>query len=239
MKEKLYQGSSKAIYNSNNEYTFLMYFSDMVRSGNGRILELAGKGVLNNNISTFIMTHLDLIGIENHLIEKINMREQLIQCVDVFPVTITVTSVACGRYVTDIGMEEGYVFDQPIIDYKLRSAKLNYPIINEYQTLQFGFVTTKEMTEIKIKALRIYDFLSGLFLCAGIRLVECNLEFGRVFNGDQFITMLADEISPDNCRLWNMYDNEKMGYELIDIDPNLAIKSYHMIEEMLKIRNNN
>ncbi len=236
MKQKLYKGSSKIIYASSEDHTFIMSFTDTIKLNNGEIIEMAGKGVLNNNISSFIMSKLDMIGIENHLIEKINMREQLIQSVDLFPIQVSIASVASGRFVKDFGVEEGYVFDQPILDYKVRSNELNYPVANEHQLLQFGWVTQRELTELKNKALRIYDFLTGLFLGIGIRLIECRLEFGRVFNGENFIVMLADEISPDTCLLWNMHNNEKIGFDLIEKDIGLAIKSYHMIEELLKVK---
>ncbi|KAJ6645155.1 Phosphoribosylaminoimidazole-succinocarboxamide synthase [Pseudolycoriella hygida] len=163
-----------------------------------------------------------------------NMREQLIQSVDIFPIQISISTVACGRFVKEFSMEEGYVFDHPIIDFRVRSRELKHPIINEYQILNFGWLNKQEIDAVKHQAIRIYDFLSGLFAGIGIRLVECRLEFGRVFNGEEFMVMLADEISPDNCRLWNMSNNEKLGAEMIATDPEKAIKSYQAIAELLK-----
>lgn len=236
MKKKLYQGSSKILYSSEEDFLLIMAFSDKATLENGEIIDISGKGVLNNNISSFIMNKFDMYGIENHFVEKINMREQLIQYVEMFPMQITVSSVACGRFIKEFGMEEGYVFDKPIIDYKVRSRELKYPIINEYQILNFGWLSRDEITEVKTNAIRIFDFLNGLFTGIGIRLVECKLEFGRVFNGEESVVMLADEISPDNCRLWNVHNNEKLGFELLSTDPDKAFESYQLIADRLKDR---
>ncbi|XVN43130.1 MAG: phosphoribosylaminoimidazolesuccinocarboxamide synthase [Candidatus Rickettsia vulgarisii] len=234
MKEKLYQGSSKILYQSQEDFAYIMAFTDKMTLENGEIIDIAGKGVLNNNISSFIMTKLDMVGIDNHLIEKLNMREQLIQSVDIFPIQVSIASVACGRFVKEFSMEEGYVLDHPIIDFKVRSNELKHPIINEHQILNFGWLSKKEISQVKQQALRVYDFLSGLFVGIGIRLVECQLEFGRVFNSEEFMVMLADEISPDNCRLWDINSNEKLGKELMNIDLDKGLKSYRTIAKLLK-----
>ena len=234
MKKKLYEGSSKILYSSEEDFLLVMAFSDKATLENGEIINISGKGVLNNNISAFLMNKLEMIGIENHFIEKINMREQLIQYVDVFPVQVIISSVACGRFVKEFGMDEGYVFDKPIIDFRVRSREFKYPIVNEHQILNFGWLANDEIKAIKQQVVRIYDFLSGLFIGVGIRLVECKLEFGRVSNGEECIVMLADEISPDNCRLWQVNSNEKLGFELLEKEPNKAFESYQLIADRLK-----
>lgn len=234
MKQKLYQGSSKILYQAPEDFALIMSFTDKIMLEDGEILDISGKGVLNNNISASIMSKLDMVGIDNHLIEKINMREQIIQAVDILPIQVVVSSVACGRFVQEFLMEEGYVFDHPIIDFRVKSSELKHPIINEHQIFNFGWLSKREISEVKHKAIRIYDFLSGLFVGVGIRLVECRLEFGRVFNGEDFIIMLADEISPDTCRLWDMNSNEKLGQELIKDNPEKAFNSYQTIANLLK-----
>lgn len=236
MKKKLYEGSSKTLYSSEEDFLLIMAFSDKATLENGETIDVSGKGVLNNNISAFIMSKLEMIGIENHFIEKINMREQLIQYVDMFPVQVVVSSVACGRFVKEFGMDEGFVFDKPIIDFCVRSREFKYPIVNEHQILNFDWLTKDEIRIVKKQALRIYDFLSGLFFGIGIRLVECRLEFGRVFTGEESIVMLTDEISPDTCKLWHINSNERLGFELLEKEPNKAFKSYQLIADRFKER---
>lgn len=235
MKNKIYQGSSKTLYQSDEDFALIMAFSDQFKTSEGRILEIPGKGVINNNISSFIMNRLDMLGIENHLIEKINMREQLVQFVDLFPIQLSISTISCGRYISEFGMEEGYVFDAPIIDFRIKNRDLKYPVINEQQIISFGWMSKEEITELTNKAIRTYDFLTGLFVGVGIRLVECNLEFGKVFNGEDFIIMIADEISPDTCRLWDISNNEKLGFEAIEQDPDNAINYYQKIMQRFNL----
>lgn len=216
MKDLIYKGTSKTLYQPEDDYTLIMSFDDYLKKSNNEIIEVSGKGVINNNISSYLMQKLDMIGVENHFMEKINMRQQLIQFVDIYPVQVHVTSIACGRYVTDFGMESGFVFEEPIIDFRIKNKELGYPIINEDQIMRFNWLNKKELITLKKNAMRAHDFLSGLFVTAGIRLVDIKLEFGRVFNGDSFLTMLIDEISPDTCRLWDMETNEKLCYEIAD-----------------------
>lgn len=238
MKNKIHEGSSKILYQSNDEYTLLMSFTDNLRLADGSNIEISGKGSINNLISAFLMNRLDMIGIENHFIEKVNMREQTVQFVDICPIQICVSTIACNRYVRDFGMEEGFVMDMPVIDFLIKSHELKYPPINEDQLIGFNWITKTELKELKTKSLRIHDYLSGIFAGIGIRLVECKLEFGRVFNGEEFFMMLADEITPDNCRLWDINTNQKFGIEAIESKQGGDyISSYKTILERLKIAN--
>ena len=223
MRNKIYQGSSKTLYQVDEDYTLIMAFNDGYRLENGEIINISGKGVINNKISSFLMNRLEMIGIENHLMEKINMREQLIQFADILPFKLSISTVASGRYVTEFGIEEGYVFDNPIIDYRIKNSLLKYPVTNEHQILSFGWLTKEEITQLETKSIRIFDFLAGLFIGLNLRLVECNLEFGKVFNGEESIIMLTDEVSLDNCRLWDIHTNEKLSFESADAGPESAL----------------
>lgn len=213
--QKLYQGSRKTLYQSHDEYSLMMFFSDKIITRDKEVLEIPGKGIINNNLSAFIMQKLDMLGIENHLIEKMNMREQLIQFVDIIPLKLSISTVACGRYAHSFGLDEGYVFDSPIIDYYIKNRDLNYPVVNEFQIKVFGWMSQKEINVMQTMAMRIYDFLVGLFAGIGIRVAECTLEFGRVFNGEEFLIILADEISFDNCHLRDINNNKSIGFENI------------------------
>jgi phosphoribosylaminoimidazole-succinocarboxamide synthase len=231
MKNEIYKGSSKILYKSDEEFALIMKFTDNLRLKNGSMLEISGKGVINNSISAFIMERLDIIGVENHLIKKLNMHEQLVQFVDTFPVQLSISNIACGRYVEDFGMEEGYVFDSPIIDFRIKNTTLKYPVVNEHQIISFGWLTFQEITQLKSKASRIFDFLTGLFAGISIRLVECKLEFGRVLNDEEFIVMLTDEISLDNCVLWDMHNNEKLGFTAIESMTTNPAQTYYEVSK--------
>lgn len=235
MKEQIYTGTAKNLYSSDRDYSLLMSFKDYLRKNNNEIIEISGKGTINNHISAYIMEKLDMIGIENHFMKKNNMREQLIQCTDVYPIQVNICTIACGRYIKDFGLEEGLVFDQPMIDFRVKNKRLSYPAINEQQIINFNWMNKKELAEIKQKSLRIHDFLSGLFATANIRLVDIKLEFGRVFDGDDFDIMLIDEISPDTCRLWDMQDNEKLCYEIAENSPENLLTAYQKVLTRLNI----
>lgn len=235
MKNKVYQGSSKTIYQGNEDFALIMAFTDNIKLEDERVFNISGKGVINNHISSFIMSRLDMVGIENHFIEKLNMREQLIQLVEIFPIQLSISSIACGRYVTEFGIEEGYVFDNPIIDFRIKNSELKYPVTNEHQLISFGWLSKLEINQLKQKAIRTYDFLTGLFAGVGIRLVEAKFEFGRVFNGEESIIMLADEVSQDNCRLWDIASNRKLSWETIEQDPNNAIDAYQTVLQRFNI----
>ena len=236
MKEKIYTGSSKTLYQADEDYALIMSFNDTLKLQDKSSIVISGKGVINNSISAFLMQKLELIGIETHFIQKNNMRQQLIQFVDVYPVQIYVSSLASGRYVTDFGMEDGFVFDSPIIDFRVKNGDLNYPIINEHQIYSFSWLSEKEIKNLKKVAIRVHDFLTGLFAGIGIRLVDIKLEFGRVFNGEEYIIMLTDEISPDTCKLWDMYNNEKLCYEIAETNPDLVISAYQEVLKRLNIK---
>ncbi|WPX98352.1 Phosphoribosylaminoimidazole-succinocarboxamide synthase [Candidatus Megaera polyxenophila] len=236
MKEKIYTGASKTLYQADEDYALIMSFNDTLKLQDKSSIVISGKGVINNSISAFLMQKLELIGVETHFIQKNNMRQQLIQFVDVYPVQIYVSSLASGRYVTDFGMEDGFVFDSPIIDFRVKNGDLNYPIINEHQIYSFSWLSEKEIKNLKKTAIRVHDFLTGLFAGIGIRLVDIKLEFGRVFNGEEYIIMLTDEISPDTCKLWDMYNNEKLCYEIAETNPDLVISAYQEVLKRLNIK---
>ncbi len=234
MKEKIYTGSTKTLYQSEDDYTLIMSFNDTMKLQNRELIEVSGKGVINNSISAFLMQKLDLIGVETHFISKNNMRQQLVEFVDVFPVQVYVTSLASGRYVNEFGMEDGFVFDSPMIDFRIKNSDLKYPTINEHQIYNFGWLTTHEIKELKKNAIRVHDFLTGFFAGCGVRLVEIKLEFGRIFNGEEYIITLTDEISPDTCKLWDINTNEKLCYEIAETNPDLLIATYQEVLNRLK-----
>lgn len=235
-KQKIYKGSSKTLFGIEEDHLLLMSFEDGLRLPDKSVKEFSGKGVLCNLISACLMEKLDMVGIENHLIDKNNMRQQTIQFVDVYPMQVKVSNVASGRYVTDFDMEEGFVFDSPIIDFRLKNSEMGYPIINENQIYNFGWASKQEIKSIKRAALRINDFITGYFAGNGIRLVEASLEFGRVYVGDDELIILADEISPDTCKLWDIETNRRLCYEIATDNPDSLIDAYTEVASRMGVK---
>ncbi len=212
IRHKFLESESKVLYETADEFILAQFFKDTLRI-EGHIIEISGKGVLNNSISALLMNKLDMVGIENHYIEKINMREQLVQHVDIIPVKIFVNNIAYGRYTKDFSIDAGYVFDKPLIDFQAKNKSNLLCRVNEEQLLGFGWLDSKEIKQIKIQASRVNDFLTGFFAGVGLRLVQIELNFGRVFDGEEFIIMLSGEISPETCVLFNLHDNNLFGLD--------------------------
>ena len=230
VRNKIYEGTTKILYETQDEYIIVQFFKDTIKI-NEQVIEISGKGVLNNQISAAIMSKLDFIGIDNHFIDKVNMREQIVQFVDIIPIKVTVNNIAYGKYVSDFGVEEGYVFNKPIIDLKYKQEGLITPV-NENQAINLGLVSGgKEIKNIQTQAYRINDFLTGIFAAIGFKLASCDLEFGVVFNGEEFVAMLADEISPDTCVLFDSYN-----YQNEDYTPEIPIQtvSLYLYQEIAK-----
>lgn len=230
---KFYEGKTKILYKIAQDFTLIQFFKDNVSLSDGKNFEISGKGAYNNSISSYLMSKLDLINIYTHFVEKINMKEQLIQMVDVVPISVHVHNLAYGRYVTNFGLQEGYLFDRAIIDFAEKGK--NKSPVNEHQMIYFDWVNQEEIDQIKAIVLRINDFLMGLFINADIRLVSFSLEFGRVFNGQEFMIMLIDELTPDNMKLWDLNSNQKLDADyLIDAESNL-IFPYQEISKRLRL----
>lgn len=208
----LYEGKAKILYEGPEPGTIIQYFKDDTTAGNGKKkATISGKGVLNNRISEYIMTSLEEIGIHTHFIKTLNMREQLVKAVEIIPVELTVRNVTAGGIADRFGVEEGMILPQPLIEFYLKSDRLNDPMITEDHITSFDWAMQEEIDEMKIVALRVNDFLSGLFLSVGIKLIDFKLEFGRIYDEDGNIyIVLADEISPDSCRLWDVNTGKKM-----------------------------
>ncbi|MDX1917179.1 MAG: phosphoribosylaminoimidazolesuccinocarboxamide synthase [Rickettsiaceae bacterium] len=214
-RSKIYEGASKDVFQMNDEESALIFFfKDEVRRGEEKIT-ISGKGVLNNSVSGFLMEKIDMVGIDHHFLEKINMREQLVQILDIIPIQVKISNVALDNYVANYGVQSGYVFETPMIDFRAKNKTGLYPPINENQIEGFYWASKEEIKQIKKISLRVNDFLTGFFAGIGLRLVECSLEFGRVFNGEEFIIMLADEISIETCILWDLITNQKYDIDTI------------------------
>lgn len=242
MSNLLYQGIKKTLHSTKEGDHITIQFNDNIRLPSGKILTIGGKGIINNSISAFIMEQLTSTGINTHFLRKLNMRKQaVLQAVEVFPFKVCVSNIACMRYVKELALPEGYVFDKPLIEFKLKNTERKYPPINENQLIGLKWITAQELKEVKNKTIRIFDFLNGLFRGAGMRLVYVNLEFGLVITEDEWNIMLIDEISPDNCMILDLTDNTKLGLGLSedkeekDLNEKEIIKAYNAIAQRFNI----
>jgi phosphoribosylaminoimidazole-succinocarboxamide synthase len=233
----LYEGKAKTIFEGPTANTVIQYFKDDATANNAEKHSIInGKGVLNNSISDFLMRKIHEIGIPTHYIKKLNMREQLVKKVEIIPVEFVVRNIAAGSIVKRLGLKEGEVFPNPLIEYYLKRDDLGDPLINEDHIVNFNWGTREELEEMQEYGLRINDFLRGLFLGIGLKLVDFKIEFGRYFSEeDGTELLLADEISPDNCRLWDIKTNNKFDKDLFRQDIGGLKEAYQEVAERLKI----
>jgi len=230
----VYEGKAKILYEGPEPGTLIQYFKDDATAFNAQKRgSIAGKGVLNNRISEHIYTLLGHLGIPTHFIRRLNMREQLIRQVEIIPIEVVVRNVAAGTLSTRLGIEEGTQLPRTIIEYYYKDDALGDPMIADEHIAAFGWASQDEMTEIADLAIRVNDFLSGLFAAIGIRLVDFKLEFGRLWENDFSRIMLADEISPDGCRLWDMETNEKLDKDRFRRDLGGEAEAYQEVARRL------
>ena len=216
--------------------TLIQYFNDDATAfNNQKHATLEGKGVLNNRISEFIMLHLERMGVPTHFIKRLNMREQLIRRVEIVPVEVIVRNVSAGSFSKRLGIEEGAPLPRSIVEFCYKSDELGDPIITEEHITALNWATHQEIDDMMALALRINDFMSGLFAGVGIRLVDFKIEFGRQFEGDMMRLILADEISPDSCRLWDMETDEKMDKDRFRRDLGNVTEAYQEVARRLGV----
>jgi phosphoribosylaminoimidazole-succinocarboxamide synthase len=216
--------------------TVVQHFKDDATAFNAQKKgTITGKGVINNRISEYLMMRLAEIGIPTHFLRRLNMREQLVRQVEIIPVEVVVRNVVAGSLATRFGIEEGTALPRSIVEYYYKKDALNDPMISEEHITCFGWATTSELDEIMQMSLRINDFLTGLFLGIGIRLIDFKVEFGRLFSNDDMRIVLADEISPDNCRLWDLKTNEKLDKDRFRRDLGKVEEAYQEVARRLGI----
>jgi len=191
--------------------------------------------VINNRISEYVMTRLSAIGIQNHFIKRLSLREQLIREVEIIPLEVICRNIAAGSLSKRYGLPEGQPLPRSIIEFCLKDDKLGDPLVTEEHITAFNWAAPQEIDDIMATTLRINDFLCGMFSAIGITLVDFKIEYGRVFEGDFTRIILADEISPDSCRLWDSVTNEKMDKDRFRRDLGNIIESYTEVARRLGI----
>ena len=235
-RKKLYEGKAKILYKGPRPGTLVQYFKDDATAfNNEKRGVITGKGVLNNTISEYIMTRLTEIGIATHFIERLNMREQLIKEVEIIPIEVVVRNIAAGQICKRLGLDEGQPLPRSLVEYYYKADELGDPLISDEHATAFGWASHQELEEIIAITLRVNDFLSGIFLGIGVRLIDFKLEFGRLFTDDNVQIVLADEISPDNCRLWDIKTNEKLDKDRFRRDLGGEREAYQDIARRLGV----
>jgi phosphoribosylaminoimidazole-succinocarboxamide synthase len=211
-RRQIYEGSTKVIFEGPEPGTLVRHFKDeSIAFNNRKRGVITGKGFLDNRISEFLMLQLAGIGIATHLVRRLNMREQLVHEVEMIPLGVVVCNVAAGKLSRRIGIAEGTALPRSIIEYYYRDDELGDPLVSEEHITAFGWASTGELDEIAQIALRVNDFLTGLFLGINLKLVDLRLRFGRLYSDDEVRIVIADEISPDHCRLWDSRATETIG----------------------------
>ncbi|GAB4239171.1 MAG: phosphoribosylaminoimidazolesuccinocarboxamide synthase [Methyloligellaceae bacterium] len=233
-RRRVYEGKAKILYEGPEPGTLIQHFKDDATAFNNKKHDtIEGKGVLNNRISEYIFMRLGEIGIPTHFMKRLNMREQLIREVEIIPVEVVVRNVAAGSLSKRMGLEEGTQLPRSIVEFYYKSDELDDPMVSEEHITAFGWANPQEIDEMMALALRVNDFLSGLFLGIGIRLIDFKIEFGRLYENDVMRIVLADEISPDCCRLWDVKTQDKMDKDRFRRDLGGLVEAYQEVARRL------
>lgn len=206
--EQLYEGKAKKVFKTDDENLYIVSYKDDATAFNGQKKgTIVGKGVINNKMSNMMMSLLETKGVKTHFVKELSDRDTLVKKVSIVPLEVIIRNVSAGSFAKRYGVEEGIVFDNPTIEFSYKNDELGDPLINSYHALALKLATEEEIEKIKETAFKVNEVLKEYFKGLNIRLIDFKLEFGRLSSGE---IVLADEISPDTCRLWDMTTNEKL-----------------------------
>ena len=237
-RRRIYEGKAKVLFEGPQPGTLVQYFKDDATAFNNKKRGvITGKGVLNNRISEHLMLRLAEIGVPTHFVRRLNMREQLVREVEIIPIEVVIRNVAAGSIAQRLGLEEGSQLPRPIVEYYLKNDELGDPMVTEEHITAFNWANTQDLDDMLQLALRVNDFLLGLFLGAGLRLVDFKLEFGRLWEDDEMRIVVADEISPDSCRLWDVKTNDRLDKDRFRRDMGRVEEAYQEVARRLGILN--
>ena len=239
-RRKMYEGKAKILYQGPEPNTLVQFFKDDATAFNAQKHQIIdGKGVINNRISEFVFQKLNIIDVPNHFIKRLNMREQLIKQVEIIPVEIVVRNVAAGGITKRLGVPEGTKLPRAIVEFYYKNDDLNDPMISEEHISAFGWASIDEIDDMMSLALRTNDFLVGMFAAVGIKLIDFKMECGRWYENDTVQIIVADEISPDSCRLWDTKTNEKMDKDRFRENLGELVEHYKEVANRLGIITHN
>ena len=230
----LYEGKAKSLFQGDEAGTNIQYFKDDATAFNAQEKDvIIGKGILNNLISAHLFPALGELGIPHHFIARTSPREQLVKSVEIIPIEVIIRNIAAGSICPRLGLTEGAKLDNTLIEFCLKNDALGDPVVAAEHILTLGIANPDDLVEITEMSFRINDFLSGLFFGLGVRLVDFKLEFGWLETAEGRQIVLADELSPDNCRLWDIKTNEKLDKDRFRRDIGGLIEAYSDIATRL------
>ena len=232
--KKLYEGKAKIIFASADKNLVVQHFKDDATAfNNQKKAYIEGKGILNNRISEHILSALKDVGIENHLVKRLNMREQLIDLVDIIPIEFVIRNIVTGSLTKRLGIEDGTILNKPLIEFCYKNDDLGDPLVAREHIYAFEWASAIELDYITEQCMRINDFLLGMFKGIGVKLVDFKLEFGKRKSDGKII--LADEISPDTCRLWDADTEKKLDKDRFRKDLGDIVEAYQEVARRLGI----
>jgi len=234
--KKLYEGKAKILYETKEKGLAIQHFKDDATAfNNQKKANVEGKGVLNNRISEHILQNLNQVGIKTHLVKRLNMREQLVKLVEIIPIEVIMRNIATGSLTKRLGIADGTILEKPLLEFSYKNDELGDPLVAKEHILAFNWATKDELESIEEMTFRINDFMSGMFRGIGIKLVDFKLEFGRLWEKDKKEVILADEISPDTCRFWDVKSERKLDKDRFRKDLGNIIQGYQEVARRLGI----
>lgn len=232
----IYEGKAKILYEGPEPGTFVQYFKDDATAFNAEKKDvIEGKGVLNNRLSEYFMVGLASIGVPTHFLKRLNMREQLIRQCEIIPLEVIVRNRAAGSICKRLGLEEGATLPRPIIEFCYKDDSLGDPLVAEEHIIAFGWASQQDLDDMVALALRVNDFMSGLMHGVGITLVDFKIEIGRVWDNEFQRLVVADEISPDSCRLWDQKTGQKLDKDVFRRDLGNLADAYTEVARRLGV----
>ncbi len=235
-RKKIYEGKAKILYEGPEPGTIVQYFKDDATAYNAeKKAVIEGKGALNNRLSEYFMTGLQAIGIPTHFIKRLNMREQLVRQAEIIPLEVIVRNYAAGSMAKRLGLEEGTQLPRPIVEFSYKDDSLGDPLVPEEYIIAFGWASQQDLDDIVSIALRVNDFMSGVMHGVGIRLIDFKIEIGRIWENEFQRLVVADEISPDSCRLWDIETKQRLDKDVFRRDLGNLADAYTEVARRLGV----
>ena len=229
--EQLYEGKAKKVFATEDPALLIVDYKDDATAFNGlKKGTIAGKGVINNQMSNRLMAYLEKEGVPTHYVQELSQRETLVKKVSIVPLEVIIRNIAAGSFSKRYGVPEGVVFDSPTIEFSYKNDDLGDPLLNTYHALALKLATPEEIEIIKAYAFKVNEVLKAFWKTCGVTLVDFKLEFGRLADGT---VVLADEISPDTCRLWDAATGEKLDKDRFRRDMGGVEEAYAEIMKRL------